>query len=200
MKHGAVENKRRAGKRAGGAALLLPLVLMPALGRSADITYALSHIQGTTWQYNYTVSHDAGDPPLWEIGIGFDPMLYREQSLGIVPPIPPADGWDEQVLASGLMLDAAYSAQSHAGGLAPGEMVTGLRVRFEWTGDGTPGDQPFWIFNSGDPVPAQQGVTTRADIAPIPVGGPWLPWALLIGLALLGALHPKRRRRVAGER
>ncbi len=184
------------------ATLLLSCLPLPATTHAADVRYTLNQVGNATWEYHYTVTHD-GDPagaPLWEFAIGFDPTLYREPSLGIATPASLSTKWDERILASSLVLDAFYDAQATIGGLAAGESSSGFRVRFEWTGPGAPGDQPFWIFAPGNPAPLQQGRTAAEPIDPVPVAGPWLNWALLFGLLFVAAFRLKTQRRQTGRR
>jgi len=182
-------------------ALLFWAVTLSAAVRGADIRYTLVHVDGDTWEYVYTVTHD-GRPtgaPLQAFAVGFDPALYREPSLDTATAAPLSTWWDEQLPASGLVLGAFYDVQASAGGISVGESVSGFCVRFDWTGPGVPGGQPFWIFAPGDPAPRQQGRTGAASAAPIPMGGAWLNGALALGVLVLALWRLSVPRR-AGER
>ena len=173
-----------------GLGLLAALVLCFSTPANAiEISFTVADLGASTWEYRYTLRHDGslGGDPVQAFAIGFDPALYDEASLTIVSEPPASTDWDEQILASGVALDAFYDVQATAGGLVPGQSASGFRVRFRWLGTAAPGPQPFWIFQNGSSVVLEQGQTVSITHAIPLVDGRTL-LVLIVALGLLASL------------
>jgi hypothetical protein len=157
------------------------------------IEYELTPTGGNNYRYEYTVTNDgtlgAGVALEW-FAILFDPALYDETSLTIVTADPPAADWDELILGSGLLIDAAYDVFALGGGIADGGSVAGFAVEFTWLGAGMPSAQGFEIY---DPVSFNVVETgsTRATVTSVPEPG--TPGLLF--LATIAAAAMLRRKR-----
>ena len=137
---------------------------------AALIDYELTSIGGTSYQYEYTVTNDgslgAGVAVEW-FAILFDPALYDESSLAIVTTDPPASDWDELILGSGLLVDAAYDVFALTGGIADGDGISGFAIEFTWLGSGTPGTQGFEIYDPNNFDLLETG-QTLSNVVPEP--------------------------------
>jgi hypothetical protein len=77
-----------------------------------------------------------------------------------VTPLPLAADWDELILGSGVLVSAAYDALALSGGIPDGASQSGFAVEFTWIGLGTPGAQPFEIFDPQTFEVLESGTTT----------------------------------------
>jgi len=127
------------------------MLLLSAQTAHADfVSYVLTSLGGTDYRYEYTVTNDGSlgaSVAITGFTIMFDPVLYDENSLSIVTTEPLASDWDEIILSSGLLVDAAYDAYALAGGVATGSTISGFAVEFTWLGNGTPGAQSYEIYD-----------------------------------------------------
>ena len=174
----------------------LTLLLAAQTAHAIPINYELTSLGGTSYRYDYTVTNDgslgAGVAIDW-FAILFDPALYDESSLTIVTTDPPASDWDELILASGFLIDAAYDVFALASGIAPGEAVSGFGIEFAWLGNGTPGAQPFEIYDPDTLDVLGKGLT-RSTVAAVPEPG---SLALVLAGAIAGMATLRRRRQAA---
>jgi hypothetical protein len=178
-----------------GAALALALALGAGAARAATITYELIPLGGSDYQIVYTVENDGSlgaGVAILLFDVLFDPGLYAESSIAVATPAPLASAWSEIVLASAPGVPAAYDALALAGGIAAGTSASGFTLTFRWLGLGTPGSQPFEIYDSVSFALLEQGMT--ANVAPLPP-----PIALLATAcaALVAARARRGRRRVS---
>jgi hypothetical protein len=161
-----------------------------------DLT-SLGGIGGNSYRYDYTVTN-TNDGSLGSgvaiegFTIFFDPVFYDENSLTIVTPDPPASDWNEVILGSGLLVDAAYDVFAVAGGVAPGDFVSGFAVEFTWLGTGMPGAQPFEIY---DPVTFEILVTGSTRVAGTSVPEPGTLALLFLGAVVASTSWLRRRPR-----
>lgn len=124
----------------------------------------------------------------------FDPVMYDESSLAIVTANPPASDWDELILGSGLLIDAAYDVYALAGGIGIGDSVSGFAVEFSWLAAGAPGAQTFEIYDPDSFDLIHTGTTTRPAFSEVPEPG---TLALLLISAIAAATMIRRRRQGA---
>jgi hypothetical protein len=166
-----------------GFAALVVLVSGPAA--ATTIEYDLVSLGGGSYRYVYTVTNDGSlGATLEGFDVFFDPALYLESSLSIVTPLPLAAEWDELILGSGVLISAAYDALGVAGGIPDGGSASGFAVEFVWLGSGTPGVQPYEIFD-GDTFEVLESGSTTSVPEPAPMS------LLVAGVA---ALIPMLRR------
>lgn len=191
MRHSTANSARRML-----GVLALVLLAHTQTAGAIAIHYDLTALGGDDYRYEYTVTNDgtlgAGVALEW-FAILFDPALYDETSLTIVTANPPAADWDELILGSGLLIDAAYDVFALAGGIADGDSVSGFAVEFSWLGAGMPFAQGFEIY---DPVSLNviETGSTRATVTSVPEPG--TP-ALLFLAAIAAAMLRRKRQGVA---
>lgn len=172
-------------------ALILALCVQTA--SATLIEYELTSTGGNNYRYEYTVTNDgtlgAGVALEW-FAILFDPALYDETSLTIVTANPPVADWDELILGSGLLIDAAYDVFALGGGIADGDSVAGFAVEFTWLGVGMPSAQAFEIY---DPVSFNviETGSTRATVTS--VSEPGTPGLLFLAVIAAAMLRRKRQ-------
>jgi hypothetical protein len=184
-------NRRVGRARIGWLRLAsIPLGTLAALAsggaNSAVITYQVSNVSGDTWQYDYTVTNDGsttGNIRLFDIL--FDPGIYDEPTLTITSEASLAADWDQKLLASGLLVPAAYDVLATGSGIGTGASVAGFSVRFHWLATGAPGTQPFEIYSADNFQLLGSGTTSSVPL-------PATLW--LIGPALAAVAARVRRR------
>jgi hypothetical protein len=168
----------------------LPLLALCAIAaasspaRAIEIHYVSTPLGSDSYEFEYAVANDgslgAGVPVLL-FDILFDPNGYDESSLAIVSPASVTGRWSELILGSAPGVPAAYDALATAGGIADGASESGFAVRFHWLGPGTPGPQPFEIFDPNTFEQIGGGVTSLPEAAPL--------WLAAGGAALCLALR-----------
>ena len=131
--------------------VMLALMFASQAALAIPIQYELQSLGGNEYRYEYTITNDGSlnnEATVEWFTIFFEAAPYDEKSLSIVTADPPAAEWDEVILASAPLVNPAYDAFALAGGIGAGDTVSGFRVRFAWLGPGTPGAQPFEIYDS----------------------------------------------------
>jgi hypothetical protein len=162
----------------GFAAGALLLAFVQAASGAVSIQYSVVHVSGNVYQYVYSITNSGSSAsPVQLFDILFDTSLYQESSLQIVTPNPLHTQWSEQLLASAPSVPAAYDALSLTGGIPPGSTVSGFSVQFIWLGSGTPGGQPFQVFDATTFAVLQTGQT----FSPLTI-----PTASTLSLSLIG--------------
>jgi hypothetical protein len=152
------------------------------------IQYELADLGASRYRYTYTVTHDGSlADPLRGFNVLFDPALFDEASLTITTLPPLADEWDQLLLASGLLVPAAFDALALGSGIPAGAFVSGFGVEFLWLGAGVPGSQPFEIF---DPISFE--VLGSGTTVLVPEPG-------TVALLLLGVTVVAGARRIDGS-
>lgn len=169
--------------------LVFVLAVQPA--SAIIVNYDLIALGGSSYRYEYTVTNDGSlgaGVPVESFALIFNSTLYDETSLVIVTTDPPASEWDEQIFGTGLLVEPAYDALALAGGIADGSSVFGFAVQFDWLGAGTPGPQPFEVYDPNTFDLVETGVTRSAGTS-IPE-----PNTLLLFLLSVVAAGISRRR------
>lgn len=158
--------------------------------------------QSNAWRYDYSFENDSASS-IEIIDLFFDPVLYENLRDGVAPVdwetviFPPNPQLGPDLSAQGTFevaaaLDANFLPLT---ALLPGAMLDGFSVTFDFLGAGTPGAQPFRVF---DPLTfdiLDEGLTRLAAL-PMPVWEPGAADLVLMGLALLIGLRTHRRTRL----
>jgi len=161
-------------------------IAAPGVGHATSISYDVSSLGGTGWEYTYTVANDTLGADIEEFTIWFDLALYGN----LVATATPAD-WDPLVIQPdpGLPDDGFYDALALVAGIAPGDSLGGFSVSFDYLGSGTPGAQLFEVIDPATFDLLDDGTTVRAAAGPGP--SPAIPepaTGLLLGMGLAGLL------------
>jgi len=137
---------------------------------ATTILYYVTNIVGNTWEYTYTVKNDMLVTDIEEFTIFFDAGLTEN----LVATTTPAN-WDPLVIQPdpGLPDDGFYDALALVSGIAPGDMLGGFGVQFDFLGIGTPGSQAFDIVDAFTFDVLDSGTTNLASVpVPTPVPEP----------------------------
>ena len=161
------------------------LLLVSFQSAATTITYDVTNIAGSTWEYSYTVNNDTLGFDIEEFTVYFDVGVY--ENLTLITPTPAT--WDPLVIEPDNFLsnDGYYDALALSAGIAPGNSLGIFSVRFDYLGGGTPGSQYFEIVDSFTFDLLDSGQTS-----PVPV--PAAVW--LFGSGLIGLIGVARRKKV----
>jgi hypothetical protein len=174
--------------------LLLPVSAIAS--PSISISYTLVPMGGNSYKYVYSITNNGtltGSAPVQLFDILFDTSQYQESSLQIVTPPNLNAQWSQEIL-TGIppAIPAAYDALALAGGVPAGTTVTGFAVQFTWQGTGTPGPQPFEIYDPVSFALLQSGQTTSAPVS-VPAASVLSLILISVGLALTVAYQTRTR-------
>ena len=189
-------------------AIMLRSLSSQTAGGTISVSYDLVPMGGNVYRYVYSITNNGSlgsNVRVQLFDILFDTSLYREPSLQIVTPVNLSAQWSQLLLTSLPGVPAAYDALALQGGIPPGSMVSGFAVQFTWLGSGTPGSQPFQIF---DPTTFQllQTGQTAGTPSSAPLGAPAASTFSLIlmglGLTVTGVYQAQmyNRRARAGAK
>lgn len=170
MKTQLLVNVMPAIRRLARAGVFIAASAASAAANAVVVQYNLVPLGSNNYRYVYTVENNGSLGAGVEVSlfdVMFDPALYAETSLSATTPVPLGDNWDEIFLTSAPGLPAAYDALALAGGVADGATVGGFSVDFTWLGAGTPGNQPFAIYDPVNFDVLEEGVTA-SDAVPLP--------------------------------
>lgn len=153
----------------------------------SPVRYQLQHLGGQRYKASYSLLNELS-LPLGLLDIDFDTRLYDEDSLSVSLSPAAAGSWSAELLASGIGVPATLSLARTGAGLAGGEGAFGFDVEFDWLGTGTPGAQPYTVYDAGS-FDTLYGGTTIASV-PLP---PQLQ-LMCIGLAGLAAWRGRKEQ------
>jgi hypothetical protein len=181
----------RSAVRCGAIMLFLAA---SAQAGTAVVLYQTISLGGGIFRYNYSIFNNAAlgpGVPIELFDVLFDPALYQESSLAFVSPPPLSTQWSEMVFTSVPPLPALYDVLANTGGIPDGGSVSGFSVQFAWLGQGTPGSQPFRIYDSQTFDLLLSGTTASA---------PEPSTVALLATSLACVVFRYRRRRNCPER
>ena len=167
----------------------LVLVLGSSLSQAQTIQYDVSPLGANVWQYDYSISNTMPGLSFDEFTIYFDPTAYASLSLVNAP-----SDWDPLVIQPDTAIPAVgyLDAIDLEGLLTDGSSATGFSMSFAFLGGGTPGSQPFDVYNSSDFSLQGSGTTVPTAVTPLPEPPTYL---LMLGALALVACYRRRRGR-----
>lgn len=197
-----------ASKHGDREAIMLRSLASQNISGTISVNYDLVPMGGNVYRYVYSITNNGtlgSNVSVQLFDILFDTSLYREPSLQIVTPGSLSALWSQLLLTSLPGVPATYDALALQGGIPPGSTVKGFSVQFLWLGSGTPGSQPFQIFDPTTFQLLQTGQTVGSSPS-TPLGAPALSTFSLVligvGLALTGAYQAQvfnRRARTSAR-
>jgi hypothetical protein len=161
----------------------------PQAANAITIEYQATHATGNTWQYDYYVSGFAF-PANYTFGISFNYANYLNLQNPVVSPAPAL--WD------------VLSTEPDANLLSPGwyfgtalvnnpSTTLPFTITFDWLGIGSPGSQPFEIYDDAFATIASGNTTLRqTDTSPPPVPNPGTLYLFLAALIPFLFIRKKR--------
>ena len=173
------------------------IFFLPVTSYAISIDYQLQNIGGNRYQYVYTVTNDGSlgaGVPVRLFDVLFDITLYDENTLAITTTAPLSADWNEMILLPVPGDPTAYDAFSATVGIPVGQSVSGFTVAFDWLGAGTPGTQPFEIYDPTTFALLESGTTRQLAIPPtngngaanIPTLSEWVMIFLIGTLLMVG--------------
>lgn len=130
--------------------LCAPLILMSfqAAAGTVAVDYTLTNLGSGQFRYDYSITNNGGlgaGVPIQLFDILFDPTLYT--GLANVTPAPLANQWSQIFLNAVGTSPILFDNLATSGGIFDGTTTSGFAVQFTYTGTGTPGDQPFQVYD-----------------------------------------------------
>lgn len=185
------------------------LIAVASLSVRADaaiIRYDVTPDTGSSWIYDYEAENDTGSDPIAQFTIFFDRSLFSNLAVVATPA-----GWDDAFVAQPetgpVVFDDGFfdvlAAPTFE--IAPGALLGGFRVRFDFLGIGAPGSQLFDIIGADGFTPVFSGVTTPRVAVPEPgTLGLGILAVLLVAFSVYSRstlrTHPARRDIARSER
>jgi hypothetical protein len=152
------------------------------------VDYALEYLGGTRWRATYDLKNEVS-VALSLIDLEFEPALYDEASVAVLPTGPLAGEWDALFLDSGVDVPAVVSLVALGDGLAGGQSARGFQVEFDWLGESLPSAQGYTVY---DPLTYEVLYAGRTSFVPLPRAA-WLMGAAFVsGLGFLRRKRPPR--------
>ena len=170
-------------------------LLMPASVQAAVITFTSTALGGNLWRNDYIVQTGPQDPPVDEFTIYFSNDLYANLVLDQSVP-----GWDILVVQpdSVLTSDGFVDLLALNAPLAANDLLSGLSIRFNYLGSGTPPSQAFEIVDPLDFSVISSGMAQPSTIS-TPVPAPDTLALVLIGLACSALLYSRDAAHLRGR-
>lgn len=167
------------------ASMFILLLWLAAPAWATTISYTSSHLGGTQWRYDYTLSNGGLTAPIDEFSVFFAPGLYAKLQDASTTP-----AWDVLIIQPDPAIpgDGYLDALTLAGGVAPGAAAGGFSVIFDYFGAGAPAAQAFTVWDPVSFAEIDTGTTTPLALLPLTSTS----WLLLAGLLPLAW---RRRRR-----
>lgn len=178
------------------------LIAAASFGLRADaaiIRFDVTPDVGSSWIYSYEVENDTGTDLIEQFTIFFDRSLFSNLAVDATPA-----GWEDAFVAqpeNGPVLfdDGFFDVLAAPGfGIAPGALLGGFRVRFDFLGGGTPGSQAFDIIGADGFTPVFSGFT-QGRVAVAEPGAAGL-FGIALSLWAVSAFAMTRRRPARGAR
>ena len=162
--------------------LLAAFPFVSGIASATTIGYTATHLSGSAWRYDYTLTNNSLGSPIQEFTIFFALGAYANLSVSGSP-----SGWDSLVAQpnAGLPASGFFDSLALAGGIAPAAGLAGFAVTFDYLAAGTPGAQAFDVIDPVSFVALSSGTTA---VVPVP-GGAWL-----LGTAMAAVAARVRRR------
>jgi len=174
------------------AAVLAWIFASPAV--NAQVSYTATDLNGSTWQYDYTITNSFVPTNVGEFTVFFTLGQYSNLSVETSP-----GTWSSIVAQPdpNLPADGFFDSQALNNGLAPGGTQSNFSVDFTWLGTGAPGPQTFDIVDTNDYSTLYAGTTTSgSSVAQAPEidprSGVGAVVLLLGGLTVLGGRRSRR--------
>lgn len=178
--------------------LIFIALLAPGVAHATTMGYNLTHLNGNTYRYDYTVINDGSlesgvNVKLFDIV--FDPAMYDEPSLALLSNSGISSEWSEMFLASAPGVPAQYDVYALADGVSG--TTSGFAVQFAWLGGGAgPGSQAFVISDPDTFSTLEEGFTSLNNNPPVdpptsPVPEPGTMLLTAMGLAFVGLVRRK---------
>jgi hypothetical protein len=182
--------QRKTKMRCSALVCLTSALLFQSAANATLISYEVTNLAGNSWEYTYTVVNDTLGVDIEEFSIFFGLESFANLTIGSTP----AD-WDPLVLQPDPSLpdDGLYDALALAIGIAPGALLGGFSVQFDFLGVGTPGQQFFQVVDAATFGLLDSGFTVR-NVTSVPEPG--TAGLMALGIAVLAGL---RRRRSSGS-
>lgn len=169
--------------------LLVALLFAAPISNATVIDATGFNVVDNRWQFDYVVNNDTLAIDIEEFTIWFDLGLF--DNLDVVAS--PAD-WDSIAINpdGSIPDDGFFDSLALAGGIAPGDLLGGFSVQFDWLGGGDPISQFWEIIDPFTFEPLDSG-ETNVTIVRVPE-----PGTLALLFAALGLLVISRRGRFGG--
>ncbi|WP_064042033.1 hypothetical protein [Methylomonas koyamae] len=112
---------------------------------AASVSYEITNILGSRWQYNYSVYNNSLANDIEEFLIFFDHNAYANLTVGGTP-----INWDPLVIQPDALLpdDGYFDVLALGSGIVPGTSLPGFLIEFDYLFSGTPGSQYFEVRDS----------------------------------------------------
>lgn len=168
------------------------LLLFSSSSFAIPIHSTVENLSGDRWQYNYTVSNESSGADSYVIEafvVIFDLGLFENLTLEASP-----DNWDSFVIEpdDSLPDDGYLDTLLWSGsGIAPGAMLAGFSVAFDFLGAGTPGSQFFEILDPFTFDTLDDGFSSVEAVVAVPE--PSSLMLIVTGLLLITAVSARRR-------
>lgn len=170
------------------AQFLAVSVLLCGGAHSAVVQSESTFLGGSSWRYDYTITHTGDTPDFDEVTIYFDPSSYSALSAGVAPA-----GWDPLVIQpdNGIPADGFFDVLNLGGLLSVGDSFSGFSITFNYLLNDAPGVQSFDLYDSSDFSLVGSGRTSVAGANAVPE-----PESLVLALTALAGIGAVRRKSV----
>jgi PEP-CTERM motif-containing protein len=155
---------------------------------AAEISYEVTSLGGSEWQYSFDVTNNSLSAPIQEFTIFFDPAQFTDLAVGATQPL----NWQLPIVVPAdpaLLPDLSgfgyFDTVAQDTGIARGASLGGFTVDVSFLGSGQPGGQDFEIVDPATFSTLEQGKTLAAEQGG---GGVSVPEPSTIALFVLAAV------------